>query len=163
VRAEPSEDRWNWSHNIEFTAKFIERPETLTELKQAIVDAHDKVKVVGTTHCFNDIADTPGTHISLENFQSVQVSAQDPEALEVSFGAGVTYSMLMRELGQHGMALYSMPSLPHLNVVGSVMTGSHGSGTDNQVMAAYVDRVRYVDAHGKAVILIREKNAAKLD
>ena len=51
-------DHWNWSDNIEFTARDILEPESLAELQQVIRDAPKRVKVFGTAHSFNDIADT---------------------------------------------------------------------------------------------------------
>ena len=87
--AEPSNDRWNWSHTIEFAAKEVERPANLAELQSVIKSAPGKVKTVGTAHCFSDIADTDGTHILLEKMNGVEV---DAEAMTVTFGAGITYS-----------------------------------------------------------------------
>lgn len=86
------------------------------------------VKVYGTAHCFNDIADTDGVHISLTKLTNIAV---DTSKYEVRFGAGVTYTMLIDALKEHKMALMNLPSLPHINVVGSVVTGTHGSGMEN--------------------------------
>ena len=145
-------DRWNWSHNIEFTAKKVEKPSMTFELVKAVEEARGRVKVVGTAHSFNDIADTDGTHISLENFKEISV---DTANHTVTFGAGVTYTELIKALVPEKMALSNLPSLPHLNVVGSVVTGTHGSGTDNLAIASYVTKVSYVDPSGKAKHLVR--------
>lgn len=51
--------------------------------------------------------------------------------MHVRFGAGVTYTTLIKALVERKLALPNLPSLPHLNVVGSVVTGTHGSGIDN--------------------------------
>jgi len=51
--------------------------------------------------------------------------------MAVTFGAGITYSQLIAALAENKLALPNVPSLPHLNVVGSVVTGTHGSGIDN--------------------------------
>lgn len=84
-----SEDRWNWSHNIEFTSKFIEKPSTVQELEELVASTKGSVKVVGTAHSFSDIADTDGTAISLQNFTDVTV---DTTKNTVTFGAGTTYT-----------------------------------------------------------------------
>ena len=103
-----------------------------TELKS---DSPRKMKVAGTSHSFNDIADTDGVRISTQNMNKVHV---DKDKMEVTFGAGITYTKLIEALVANDVAIPNVPSLPHLNVVGSVMTGTHGSGVLNQSMATYV-------------------------
>lgn len=103
------------------------------------------MKVIGTRHCFNKIADTyaypqgqkPGTtaHISLEKFmwatfdkaiiKGMESSGEQPT---VTFGAGFTYSKLIEVVAAKNLAIANLPSLPHINVVGSMITGTHGSG-----------------------------------
>lgn len=61
--------------------------------------------------------------ISLENFDSIKV---DRKNMAVKIGSGVTYSQLLAELSQEQLAIINVPSLPHLNVIGSMVTGSHG-------------------------------------
>lgn len=46
----------------------------------------------------------------------------------VTFGAGMTYSQLIKAVDAQGLAIQNLPSLPHINVVGSMITGTHGSG-----------------------------------
>ncbi len=48
----------NWSDNIEFTARDIAEPSTVEELQEVVRSAKKRVKVFGTAHSFNDIADT---------------------------------------------------------------------------------------------------------
>ena len=82
-------DRWNWSNNIEFTAKAVESPATADELTAFIKKARGSIRVIGTAHSFSDIADTDGTHVTLEKFLDITV---DPSAETVTFGAGTTYT-----------------------------------------------------------------------
>ena len=119
-------DRWNWSHNIEFSTSNVERPRTPEELAALIRATDGKIKVTGTSHSFNDIADTPGTHVILDRMKDISFDLKNKR---VTFGAGFTYTDLIKELRAKKMALHNLPSLPHLNVVGSVVTGTHGSGT----------------------------------
>ena len=112
-----------------------------------LVKAHQKthIKVVGTAHSFNDIADTDGIHVNLAKFNDIRV---DKATNSVTFGAGVTYSMLLEVLQREGMSIPNLPSLPHLNIVGSVTTGTHGGGVENGAMATYVHKINYVDSKG---------------
>ena len=73
--AAESLNRWNWSNNIQFTAKTVLEPQTVEELQAAVKDAKGRVKVVGTAHSFNDVADTDGTHIKLSNFTNISVDS----------------------------------------------------------------------------------------
>ena len=130
-----SVDRWNWSKTIEFTAKHLELPRSADELSELVSEAKKHVRVVGTAHSFSDIADTDGLHIAMDNMTDIVV---DKQAMKVRFGAGVTYTMLIKALKKEGMALPNLPSLPHLNVVGSVVTGTHGGGIELRAMATYV-------------------------
>ena len=57
---------------------------------------------------------------------------------QVTFGAGVTYTDLIEALKAEHMAIANLPSLPHINVVGSIMTGTHGSGIHNTAMSSLV-------------------------
>ena len=145
ANAQRSDDRWNWSHNIEFTAQSVARPEGVQELQTLLKTKKGPFKVVGTAHSFNDIADTPGTQISLENFTNITV---DKERGVVKFGAGITYTKLIEALSAEHMAIENLPSLPHLNVVGSVVTGTHGSGIHNRAMSGLVTELTYIDGNG---------------
>lgn len=102
--------------------------------------------MVGTAHSFNDIADTTGLHISLRKFTDINIDLSEQT---VTFGAGVTYTMLINALESFGLALENLPSLPHLNIVGSVVTGTHGGGINNSAMASYVLSVSYIDSNGQ--------------
>jgi len=83
------------------------------------------VKVQGSGHTFNDIADTVegGAIISLVNMKEIQVKEG-----EISFGAGCIYYDLIKAADASNQAIPNLPSLPHINVVGSMITTTHGSG-----------------------------------
>jgi xylitol oxidase len=50
-------------------------------------------------------------------------------------------------------------SYPHINVVGSVITGSHGGGIDRKSIATFVSGVEYVDADGNIKSKTRNKDS----
>jgi len=58
--------------------------------------------------------------------------------MTVRIGSGVTYSMLLDKLKEEKVAISNLPSLPHLNVVGSLVTGSHGGGAGLAELATMV-------------------------
>ncbi len=47
----------NWAGNITYSSDSVFYPET-TEEVQAVIKAHEKIKGLGTKHCFNRIADS---------------------------------------------------------------------------------------------------------
>lgn len=67
---------------------------------------------------------------------------------EVSFGAGCIYSDLLIAVDAAGKALPNLPSLPHINVVGSMVTTTHGSGYKQQALIAHVQNFDIILADG---------------
>lgn len=142
----------NWAGNFEYQAARIHRPSTVAEV-QAIVRGAERVKAIGTRHCFNRIADTTGDLVSLEGFGDI--SPVDRETMTVTIGAGVNYGTLAPRLHTEGFALANLASLPHISVVGAAMTGTHGSGVANQCLSAAVCGLEFVNGRGDLVSLRR--------
>ncbi|HTZ42397.1 MAG TPA: FAD-binding protein [Jatrophihabitans sp.] len=140
----------NWAGNVTFTPAELHRPASLTEL-QSLVARHEKVKVLGTGHSFNRIADTDGALVSLRDLP--QVLELDTDRRLVRLGAGVRYGELAAFLHAHGLALPNLGSLPHISVAGACATGTHGSGDANPVLAAAVRAQRLVTGDGELVEL----------
>ena len=110
----------------------------------------NRLRVLGTGHSFSDVADTTGIFISLENFDQIEV---DKEHWTVTIGAGVTYSTLLEELKKHKVAIENVPSLPHLNVIGSLVTGTHGGGASKPEIAENILEMEIVDYNGNVKTL----------
>ena len=66
----------------------------------------------------------------------------------VHFGAGVIYSELIAAVDIKGKAIPNVPSLPHINVVGSMVTATHGSGFKQPIMAEHALAIDIVLADG---------------
>ena len=93
------------------------------------------MRVLGSRHSFNDIADADEL-ISLEALPDDVVI--DPDAGTVSFAAGLRYGALVDRLAAAGLALHNLASLPHISVAGAVATATHGSGVANGNLATAV-------------------------
>jgi alditol oxidase len=135
----------NWGGNYAYQAEKIVYPETLEEL-QDIVRGSQRVKGLGSRHSFSSIADTTGTLISFANFN--HIIHLDEVRHTVTLEAGVTYGQLCPYLDERGFALPNLASLPHITVVGSCMTGTHGSGVKNGNLATSVTAIEFVAADG---------------
>ncbi|HEY7076158.1 MAG TPA: FAD-binding protein, partial [Solirubrobacteraceae bacterium] len=47
----------NWAGNLVYRAERLHRPESLEQLRE-IVAAAPRIRVLGSRHCFNDVADS---------------------------------------------------------------------------------------------------------
>ncbi|MFE2190090.1 FAD-binding protein [Streptomyces olivaceus] len=144
----------NWAGNITYTAKELFRPRSPETLRD-LVAGSDRVRVLGSGHSFNEIAEpgAGGVLLSLADLPS-EVDV-DTAARTVRVGGGVRYAELARAVHARGLALPNMASLPHISVAGSVATGTHGSGVRNGSLASVVREVELVTADGSAVVIAR--------
>ncbi|MEM7125164.1 MAG: D-arabinono-1,4-lactone oxidase [Chloroflexota bacterium] len=160
TQANHSPIQQNWATNIQFRASNCHVPKTVEQL-QEIVQRSTKAKVLGATHCFNTIADTTGTQISLHQMDlGVTI---DREKHTATVPASMTYMDLAPMLHQEGYALRNMASLPHITVIGACMSGTHGSGDGNGSLATHVSALEMVKADGELVRLSREKDAERFN
>ncbi|MEU5631727.1 FAD-binding protein [Streptomyces rishiriensis] len=144
----------NWAGNIVFAAKEVHRPRSLDELR-ALVSGSARVRVLGSGHSFNKIAEPGGDGVLLSLDGLTGEIDVDVSARTVRVGGGVRYAELARRVHEHGLALANMASLPHISVAGSVATGTHGSGVANGPLAASVREVEIVTADGSTVVVGR--------
>ncbi|MFI1356537.1 FAD-binding protein [Streptomyces sp. NPDC020898] len=144
----------NWAGNITYTPKELHRPHSLDALR-ALVAQSAKVRVLGSGHSFNQIAEPGGDGVLLSLTALGQEIDVDTAARTVRVGGGVRYAELARVVQRHGLALHNMASLPHISVAGSVATGTHGSGVGNGPLSAVVREVELVTADGETVTITR--------
>lgn len=142
----------NWARNVEFRAARVHRPSTLDELRHVVAGA-EAVRVLGTGHSFNRIADTAGDLVLLSDLPADVVV--DAAAGTATVAAGMRLAELSARLHAAGFALANLPSLPHISLAGACATGTHGSGSGNQNLAGFVRALRLVDADGEVVELAR--------
>lgn len=135
----------NWAGNIEYSARRIAAPHSYDDLR-SLITSGDRVKAVGSRHSFSTVADTTGDLISLEDLP--RVFEIDDRAHTVTVDAGIRYGELAQRLQESGWALQNMASLPHITVVGSVATGTHGSGDQVPALSAAVNAVELMLADG---------------
>jgi xylitol oxidase len=144
----------NWARTIAYTAKEYHRPATLDALR-ALVAGSTRVRVLGSGHSFNRIADPGPDGVLLSTAGLPPLIDVDTAARTVRVSGGVRYAELARAVHAHGLALANMASLPHISVAGSVATGTHGSGVGNGPLASAVREVELVLADGSAVTIAR--------
>jgi alditol oxidase len=136
----------NWSGTYRFTAPTVIAARSVDDVRRAVTSA-GRVRALGTRHSFNDLADNGDTLVTVTGID--QEPVLDEAARTVTVGGGVTYGVLAGWLQRRGWALHNMGSLPHISVAGATATGTHGSGSRNQILSAAVAGLEYVDADGE--------------
>lgn len=147
----------NWAGNLIYTATGLHRPESLEELQERVAGS-PRLKVLGSRHSFNTLADTPGELLSLERIPpEVSIDRQGPT---VTVSAWMRYGELARHLEAAGYALPNLASLPHISLIGACATATHGSGDANPSLASAVRALEMVVADGSVVRLRRGQDGA---
>ena len=136
----------NWAGNLSYRAAEVAHPASVDELRGRLA-AGGPVRMLGTRHCFNDIADTDGALIALDRMpRIIEVNGQR-DAVRVS--GGLRYGDIAPVLHDQGLALANLASLPHISVAGAVATGTHGSGDGIGSLAAAVRALTVLTASGE--------------
>jgi len=138
----------NWAGNLTYSTDQIFYPKSVEEVQQ-LVRKLNKVKALGTRHCFNTIADSKYNFISLRDMN--KVVSLDANAKTVTVEAGIKYGEFCPWLNEKGFALHNLASLPHISVAGAITTATHGSGVKNGNLSTAVAGLEIVTADGSVV------------
>lgn len=137
----------NWAGNYAYRAQKLHRPTTIEQAQEIIAGA-PRVRVLGSRHSFNDIADSSEL-VTLEDMPEDVIV--DHEAGTVSLGAALKYGELVETLDAEGVALHNLASLPHISVAGAMATATHGSGDANGNLATAVAGLEIVTSSGEII------------
>ena len=143
----------NWAGNLSYSTDRLHEAASVEQIR-SLLRSQDKVKVLGTRHCFNSIADSRHNLLSLKPMH--EVVALDASAGTVTVDAGITYGQLCPYLDSKGFALHNLASLPHISIAGACSTATHGSGEKNGNLATAVSALEIVTASGEVVKLSRK-------
>lgn len=150
-----SENLKNWAGNLTYSTDKVTYPKSVGDIQQ-FVRKQEKLKVLGTRHCFNTIADSKDFLLATGKMEkSVSI---DVKAKQVTVDGGINYGTLAPLLQEKGFALHNLASLPHISVVGGCMTATHGSGVNNRNLSSEVAALELVAADGEIHQLSREKD-----
>lgn len=155
---QPNDKLKNWAGNLEYSTNRLHQAASAEQV-QEIVKQYNKLKVLGSRHCFNRIADSTENFISLNAMD--KVVALDPKLQTVTVDAAIKYGQLSPYLDNKGFALHNLASLPHISVAGACATATHGSGVKNGNLATAVSALEMVTADGAIVRLSQEKDGEK--
>jgi alditol oxidase len=145
----------NWAGNLIYSAKDLVEPATIEEVQQSLAE-NANVRVLGTRHCFNTIADTNATLLSTAKLN--KVIAIDRKRKTVTVEGGMRYGEFCKDLHDAGFAIHNLASLPHISVAGAIATATHGSGVKNGNLATNVVAMEVVTPMGEILNISRDKN-----
>jgi alditol oxidase len=145
----------NWAGNLTYSADRLLLPSTIEEAQEA-VRAAGELRVLGSRHCFNDIADTTATQLSLERLEPVL--SLDRANSRVTVDGAVRYGDVAPYLHDRGYAFHNLASLPHISIAGACATATHGSGVALGNLATAVAAIEFINAAGDLVTLSRESD-----
>jgi xylitol oxidase len=154
----PASELKNWAGNLAYSTDNLYAATSLEQVRQ-FVKTQSKLKVLGTRHCFNKIADSTNQFLSLKEMDAA--IALDPQAHTVTVAAPTTYGQLSPYLHSKGFALHNLASLPHISVAGSCSTATHGSGDKNGNLSTAVAALEFVTARGELLKLSRQHDGEK--
>jgi hypothetical protein len=137
----------NWAGNVAYGAERVQVPTSIAELC-ALIAAAPRIRVLGSRHSFNAIADSDQL-VSLHGLPS-QVEV-DRRTSTVTCSGAISYGELAVTLAAEGLALANLGSLPHISVAGSVATATHGSGDRLGNLATSVAALEFVTSAGEVV------------
>ena len=155
-----SERYSNWAGNLTYSATRLHHPTTVEQV-QELVARCSKLRVLGSRHSFNTIADSAEDLVSLAQLEPVLEFDHDRKTVTVH--GGITYGQLSPQLHSAGYALHNLASLPHISVAGACATATHGSGDGNRNLASVVAAIEFVAADGQLVTLSRERDGDTFD
>ena len=141
----------NWAANFTYRAAELHRPASLEQVQELVAGA-SRLRVLGSRHSFNDIADADQLLVLDGLAGEVAV---DAAAGTVSVPAAMRYGELAGRLRAEGLALANLASLPHISVGGAVATATHGSGDANGNLATAVAGLELVDGTGELLTAAR--------
>lgn len=150
----------NWAGNITYSTSRVLTPESVAEV-QDLVRSVRKLRVLGSRHSFNRIADSDENLVSLAKLN--RVVSLDPARRTVKVEGGIKYGELCAPLEQAGLALHNLASLPHISVAGACATATHGSGVRNGNLATIVSALEIVNAAGEVMECSREKDGERFN
>jgi alditol oxidase len=156
----PDERLKNWAGNLTYSTDKVYYPETVSQV-QELVKKYSKLKVLGTRHCFNDIADSKDNLVSTKQLN--KIVSLDAKAKTVTVESGIKYGELAPYLESKGFALHNLASLPHISVMGACTTATHGSGVRNGNLSTAASAIEFVTADGAIHTLSKEKDGEKFD
>jgi xylitol oxidase len=146
----------NWAGNLEYATRNVLEPESVEQVIE-YVKKNRKLRVLGTRHCFNRIADSDTALLSTSRLN--RVLGIDADNWSITVEGGIRYGEFCAQLHEAGFAIHNLASLPHISVAGACATATHGSGVANGNLATNVSAIELVNGSGEVIKITRDNPA----
>ena len=144
----------NWAGNVRAAPRIMVTPDSLADLRAAVVEAArrgETVRVAGAGHSFAPLCETNGTLLDLSRLAGVK--RVDPETGEATIWAGTRIADLGEPLLAQGRALANQGDIDRQAIAGAVSTGTHGTGRKHGSFSAAVRAVELMCPGGELVTI----------
>ena len=139
----------NWGGNVEATPAVVTDVSTVDAVVGAVRTAGERglpVRVAGTGHSFTPLVATVGVLLRVDGLRGVL--HVDRDRMRVRVAAGTPLHQLNPALQALGLALPNLGDIDRQTISGAIATGTHGTGTRRQGIAAAVCGLTLVLADG---------------
>src|SRR3954469_25486340 len=99
-----SERVTNWAGNVVFGARRVHHPSSVDQ-GRALVASGGPLRVLGSAHSFNQMADTTGDLVSLAGLPRIAEVSADRRSVRID--GGIRYGDLAVALEKEGLALHN--------------------------------------------------------
>lgn len=139
------------------TPKHMYHPLSLDDLIN-IVRKSNHVRVIGSTHVFNDMSITNDSLISMDKLNNI-IFVDTVNKL-VTVESGAILSDVLDQLATYGITLPVMTATNNISIAGGPSTGSHGSHSNHGSMSSLIQRAQLVTPDGSVIHI---DNTSKFD
>jgi len=149
----------NWAGDQQCMPAAVERPASVTELRDAVgraVESGRPVRAAASGHSFTDIACTDGVMLRMERMN--RVLEVDRGAALAKVEAGIVIRDLSEALAAQGLALENLGDVDVQTVAGAISTATHGTGERFGNISAQVEALELVTADGSVVQCARDSD-----
>lgn len=151
----------NWDGTLSWRPERCHQPSTETEIQQivrAAVEQGRRVKAVGSSLSWSDIADIPEAVITLEKMNRVFELNREQHTVRVQ--AGALLSDVNEQLAANGLAFDNFGSIVLQTAGGYTGSGTHGTGGRTRILSADIIEMRLVDGTGQLRVLSADDDPA---
>jgi L-gulonolactone oxidase len=145
----------NWAKNIRRTIPHFFQPETEDEII-SIIKKHNKIRLVGTAHSWNEICVSDEALINLDNYG--QILQIDKTAKTIKIQAGIKLTRLNELLDKENLALKNLGSIATQSLAGAISTATHGTGINFQILGSQIIEFTLIKADGEKILINRDKD-----
>lgn len=149
----------NWAGNVKFQYQNFFQPSTETEIVEIIKKASTakaKVRLVGATHSWSALIQSPDYLVNLDNYN--RLLHVDEEKKQVTVQAGIRLYELNLALWKHGLSMSNLGTITQQSIAGAISTGTHGSGIKYGNISTQVIGISLVKANGEVIQINQVEN-----